>query len=55
VGQKEIVELLLTNGADVNVTIAFGDTPLDWAVRNKKLETAKLLREHGGKAGAELE
>ena len=54
-GQKEIVELLLSNGANVNVTIAFGDTPLDWAVRNKKEEVAAILRNHGGKTGAELE
>ena len=54
-GQKEIVQLLLANGANVNVTIAFGDTPLDWAVRNKKEEVAAILRNHGGKTGAELE
>ena len=54
-GQKEIVELLLANGANVNVTIAFGDTPLDWAVRNKKEDVAAILRNHGGKTGAELE
>ena len=54
-GQKEIVELLLANGANVNLTIAFGDTPLDWAVRNKKEDVAAILRNHGGKTGAELE
>ena len=50
-----IVELLLANGANVNLTIAFGDTPLDWAVRNKKEDVAAILRNHGGKTGAELE
>ena len=46
---------LLANGANVNLTIAFGDTPLDWAVRNKKEDVAAILRNHGGKTGAELE
>ena len=53
-GQKEIVELLLANGANVNLTSAFGDTPLDWAVRNKKEDVAAILRNHGGKTGEEL-
>jgi ankyrin repeat protein len=44
----------LANGANVNVTIAFGDTPLDWAVRNNKEDVAELLRKHGGKTGEEL-
>jgi ankyrin repeat protein len=48
------VKLLLTNGANVNVTIAFGDTPLDWAIRNKKEDVAAILRNHGGKTGEEL-
>ena len=43
-GHKEIVELLIANGANVN-TKAKGWTPLDKA----EGETADLLRKHGGK------
>ncbi len=50
---KEIVELLIANGADVNVkdnNQFVGETPLDWADG----ELAELLRKHGGKTGEEL-
>jgi hypothetical protein len=29
-------------------------TPLDVAIRYKRIETTNLLRKHGGKTGAEL-
>ena len=58
---KEIVELLISKGADVNVKVVSsptartalleGSTPLE-AAKNK--ETADLLRKHGGKTGEEL-
>jgi len=48
--QKEIVELLIGGGADVNAKEKYGRTPLDWALG----ETADLLRKHGGKTGEEL-
>ena len=48
---KEVVELLIAKGADVNAKDDVGDTPVDWA-DNKEL--ADLLREHGGKTGEEL-
>ena len=51
-GHKEIVELLITAGADVNAKDEDGDTPLDNA--KYKPETADLLRKHGGKTGKEL-
>ena len=54
-GQKEIVETLIANKANVNITIAFGDTPLDWANRNGKKDIAAILKKHGGKTGEELE
>jgi ankyrin repeat protein len=52
-GHNEIVELLIAKGADVNVKSS-GKTPLDWAIKQLHLETADLLRKHGGKTGAEL-
>ena len=44
------VQVELDKGADVNVMDKQGRTPLDWADG----ETADLLREHGGKSGAEF-
>jgi len=53
-GYKEIVELLLVNGADVNVKDEFGDTPLDWSIGLDQKEIADLLRKHGGNTSEEL-
>ena len=58
-GLKEVVELLIAEGADVNAKITSGGsnkskTPLDFAIQYKKPETANLLRKHGGKTGEEL-
>ena len=47
---KEVVELLIANGADVNPKDKDGKTPLDSADG----ELADLLRKHGGKTGEEL-
>ena len=51
-GHKEIVELLIANGADVNAKLIYGTTPLD-STNNKKIRD--LLRKYGGKTGEELE
>ena len=53
-GRKEIAELLIANGADVNAGDKRGRTPLDWAVGRSHVETVALLRKHGGKTGEEL-
>ena len=41
-GHKEIVELLIAKGADVNAKDKNGRTPLDWAVNWNQAETADL-------------
>ena len=56
-GHTEIVELLIAKGADVNAIAGQHmdhATPLDWAIKYKRNETADLLRKHGGKTGEEL-
>ena len=51
---KEIAELLIAKGADVNAKDEDGETPLDATYVFNKTETADLLRKHGGKTGEEL-
>jgi ankyrin repeat protein len=57
-GHKEVAELLIVKGADVNAkseSVTGEDkTALDWAVDQDHTGIAALLRKHGGKTGAEL-
>ena len=53
-GKKEIIELLITEGVDVNAKDNDDDTPLDWAIKDNHTEIRDLLRKHGGKTGEEL-
>ena len=50
-GHKELTELLLAKGANVNAKRGNGDTPLDWAIIRNHTETADLLRKHGAMTG----
>ena len=52
-GHREVVELLITAGADVNALSVYG-APLDEAVERDETEIADLLRKHGAKTGEEL-
>ena len=53
-GHKEIVEMLIAKGANVNAKDDDGITPLDGAMHQKHTETADLLRKHGGKTAKEM-
>ena len=51
-GHKEIAELLISKGADVNAKDELlGRTPLDEAIFSNHSEIVDLLRKHGGKSG----
>ena len=53
-GHKEIAELLITKGADVNAKAEDGGTPLDVAIEFRHPQIADLLRKHGAKTSEEL-
>jgi hypothetical protein len=53
-GYKEIAEVLLASGADVNAKDLYGGTPLDEAVCRKRKDVAKLLRKHGGQLSVSM-
>ena len=50
-GNKEIIELLIASGAEINAVSSNGLTPTDWS-SDEGVET--LLRKHGGKKSEEL-
>ena len=44
-GQTEVVKLLLKHGADASIKDVDGDTALDFARKNKHVETIRILKE----------
>ena len=52
-GHKEVAELLIAEGADVNAKDSFSITPLNYTIGHP--EIVDLLRKHGGKTGEELD
>jgi len=46
-GRKDIVELLISNGADINSRDNQGQTPLVWAISEGTLDVIKLLVDRG--------
>ena len=48
-GHKAIVEILISNGADLNALNNEGRTALHWATLNSRLETCKVLIKKGAK------
>ena len=53
-GHTDIVEALITAGANVNKTDEYGDTALDYTEQAKQDKTRHLLLQHGGLHGTEL-
>nr|MBC8472833.1 ankyrin repeat domain-containing protein [Planctomycetota bacterium] len=47
--RPEIVELLITKGADVNAKTSLGQTPLELAKPRRNTKTIKLLQKYGAK------
>jgi len=53
-GRKEIVELLIAEGADVNAENDSGDTPLHWAAMEGHTKVAELLITTGADVNAKF-
>ena len=51
-GHKEVVELLIAKGADVNAKDGVGETPLHWAAKEGNKEVVELLIAKGADVNA---
>jgi len=49
-GHKEVVQLLITKGADINAKNNNGQTPLDIAMSNARMDIASVLIDNGAEA-----
>ena len=54
-GYSQIVEVLIRNGADVNVKITGGFTPLHHAAQQGNIDTVALLLKHGASVDSETD
>jgi ankyrin repeat protein len=52
--RKDIFDLLIQRGADVNTTDKWGWTPLSWAVDHDNLDSLKSLIAHGAKVDTKI-
>tara|TARA_Y100001934_G_scaffold185822_1_gene219406 strand:- start:389 stop:586 length:198 start_codon:yes stop_codon:yes gene_type:complete len=52
-GYKQIIELLIDIGANLNAKSEIYGTPLDTAIKYNQSKIVDLLRKHGGKTGEE--
>ena len=50
----DVMKLLITSEANLNIANNYGATALDIAIFHNKTEIYDLLRKHGGKTGEEL-
>ena len=48
-GHNEMVEYLISQGADLNKAGALWATPLEWAKKKEQTEIEKVLRDSGAK------
>ena len=46
-GKKDVAELLIDKGADINLNNGWGGTPLSWAKHKGRKGIVELLRKHG--------
>ena len=46
-GYRKLVAILISNGADVNMTSSEGNTPLIWAAHKNNVKLIRLLLESG--------
>ena len=48
-GDRELTELLIAKGADVNARNIYDRSPLDYAINRKSDDVVEVLRQHGAK------
>jgi ankyrin repeat protein len=51
---RKFVELLIANGADVNIKDNNGETPLDLALNNNQIVIIQILQQQGAVSGKDF-